>query len=457
MTLPNHLAGGFVFTGIMAATITGGNLLASPWYVTTALVAAALPDIDNTQSPIGRMVGPLAYWINKRYGHRTITHSLPALVVLSLCFAFTERAIKEEAVLVWFFFWGYLSHIVLDMCTIQGVKLFYPFYKSSAVIPGDPQYRFETGNFRHESIFFCISLLSIMFLQPLFRQGFWTSYNRTFGTVKHVSSEFHKSEDMLEVTYSYRTGTEHRQGSGLCLEATPNRLLLLDNEKFHDINEQKVEVLRVLPRHTGRKFRFQEVAFVGISPDSINNLITGKKIIKTEIHSNNQFESNNGVTPEIGINYKGEFLNELRIRVIDENYWQLFDRTADTVYFHSSPRIATINRRIALLSTEYERRSELYKIAQEQIRLLKAQGERVGEGNISEYEDIRAQIREFEKVKEPQNPNAEIEILYAEIREIRGEDAQRYSEKYRNWSLQRNKEKPEPSQFTGFLKYVILE
>jgi inner membrane protein len=458
MTLPNHLAGGAVFTGIFAATISGVNLLASPFYIAVTLIASTLPDIDNTQSPIGRLCKPLSYWLNRRYGHRTITHSAVALLTISVIFAFCERALSGKTDHTWFFFWGYLSHIVLDMCTIQGVKLFYPFHKSSAVIPGDPRYRFETGNFRHETVFFCVSILCFFFLQPLFHQGFWTSYNRMFGTVKHVSSEFHKSEDMLEISYSYRIGTEHKEGRGYCLDASPNRILLLDNERFHEINETKVEVLKVLPKHTGMKFEFKDQVFVAINADSLNRLLALKRITKIEIHSNNQFESDNGVTPEIGINYISEYLDQLRIRPIDADYWKLRGNgnTKDTVIYHRSPRIATINRRISLMELEYQQQLSNYTTARRKIKELRVQGERVGEGNIGKYESIRGDIRELEKIKEPDDPSAEIEILRAEIREIQGEDSQRYSEKYRNWNQERNKEKPEVSEFTGFFKYVIV-
>ncbi len=458
MTLPNHLIGGIVFTGVFAATISGINLLASPWYIATTLIAATLPDIDNTNSPIGRMAGPLGYWINRRYGHRTITHSAFALLVLTLLFAFCERAIHGELENTWFFFWGYLSHIVLDMLTVQGVKLFYPFKKSSAVIPGDYRFRFETGNLRHETLFFCVSMLCFVFLQPLFKHGFWTSYNRLFGTIKHINSEFHKSNDLLEVTYEYRIGTEHRHGKGYCLEVSQQRLLLLDGGKFHHIDEADVQVQKVLPVHTGKAFAFKDLSFVSITPDSLNRLLLEKNIMDIEIHSNVQFELNDGITPEITHHFKGTYLNEAHVRPVDEDTrsGKSNGRGQDSVTYQHSPRIATINRRISLLLHDYTVRSQRYREARQKIRDLKEQGGRVGESNITRYESIRREIQEWEKVKEGEDPTGEIEILRAEIREIQGEDAQHYHEKFRTWDIDRRSQQPENPIYTGFLRYVVI-
>lgn len=456
MTLPNHIVGGAVFTGVFGATISGINLLASPWYIAVTLAAAVLPDVDNTSSSVGRVVGPLSYWLNRHYGHRTLTHSVAALIVLTLIFAFAERAVSGHTSLTWFFFWGYLSHIILDMCTVNGVKLFYPFHKSACVIPGDPRYRFETGNIRHETVFFCVAILCGVFLVPLFKNGFWTSYNRLFGTIKHVSSEFHKSDDMLEVEYWYRTGTEQRHGKGFCLEATHSRILLMDAGKFHHINEAEVEVQRVVPIHTGRHFAFKDTAFVSVSADSLNRLLLGKKLMTIEIHSNVQFEAAGGITPEIGYHFKDDYLDALRVRPIDNDYKENSANGLSNVRFQSSPRIHTLNRRIAMLQYQYEERAGKYREAQRSIRELRRQGEAIGTSDVARYERIRREMQEWEKVKNPDDPAGEIEILRAEIREIQADDTNRYREKSVEWERKQGDKQPEIPVFTGYLRFVVL-
>jgi len=82
MTAPNHIVGGFTFTGIFAA-IGGINILQDYRLIPIILFASLLPDIDHTKSIIGKLFFPLARAINRKYGHRTITHSVIVLVGLT--------------------------------------------------------------------------------------------------------------------------------------------------------------------------------------------------------------------------------------------------------------------------------------------------------------------------------------------------------------------------------------
>ena len=73
MTAPNHIVGGFCFTGVFAS-IGGINILQDYRLIPIILFASLLPDIDHTKSVIGKLFFPLARAINRKYGHRTITH-----------------------------------------------------------------------------------------------------------------------------------------------------------------------------------------------------------------------------------------------------------------------------------------------------------------------------------------------------------------------------------------------
>ena len=75
MTAPNHIVGGITITGI-AGGFLGINILESPYYLVAIVFAAQLPDIDHTKSLIGLTFYPIAKYLNRSYGHRTITHSL---------------------------------------------------------------------------------------------------------------------------------------------------------------------------------------------------------------------------------------------------------------------------------------------------------------------------------------------------------------------------------------------
>jgi len=133
MLAPTHLVIG-QFAYLCGALATGhvptvGEGLA-------AAGAALLPDIDKRDGIVGRLVpwlsGPIEHWV----GHRTATHSLLAIALVTL-FAWPLP----------FGWWlasvcGYSSHILADMMTPFGVAFFWPA-RVRCVIPGNVAYRLE--------------------------------------------------------------------------------------------------------------------------------------------------------------------------------------------------------------------------------------------------------------------------------------------------------------------------
>ncbi len=55
-----------------------------PATAATASLFALLPDIDHPESTIGRIFSPLAKSIQRKYGHRTITHSIFAIMAMAI-------------------------------------------------------------------------------------------------------------------------------------------------------------------------------------------------------------------------------------------------------------------------------------------------------------------------------------------------------------------------------------
>jgi inner membrane protein len=71
----NHIAGGYAFTGLFCS-FADLNIFDSPITLAVVGVASLLPDVDHTKSLIGKSVFPLASWLSRNYGHRTVTHSI---------------------------------------------------------------------------------------------------------------------------------------------------------------------------------------------------------------------------------------------------------------------------------------------------------------------------------------------------------------------------------------------
>ena len=80
MQAPTHATFGLVFV-IAAGTVLG--LVLTPAVAAFAVLGALLPDVDTPTSLIGKLVLPLARLLERRFGHRTVTHSLLGLALFA--------------------------------------------------------------------------------------------------------------------------------------------------------------------------------------------------------------------------------------------------------------------------------------------------------------------------------------------------------------------------------------
>ena len=86
-----------------------------------AILFSFMPDIDIPTSKVVRPLFFISVPLEKRFGHRTITHSIIGVGVLA--------GLASPLYLAWpLCFWavlgGYWSHIQIDMANIRGVDLF---------------------------------------------------------------------------------------------------------------------------------------------------------------------------------------------------------------------------------------------------------------------------------------------------------------------------------------------
>ena len=115
-----------------------------PVAVGAAMVGAWLPDVDTPSSKAGMCVYPLAVWMEGKFGHRTITHSVVGtLIFAALCaplLLFSHLRVLYFALLC-----GYVSHLLADSATKSGVPLAWP-RRERWVFPGNENYRIKTGS-----------------------------------------------------------------------------------------------------------------------------------------------------------------------------------------------------------------------------------------------------------------------------------------------------------------------
>jgi len=129
-----------------AIAAAGTSLLlgtADPLALFLALVGSQLPDLDTSTSSLGQICFPISRWIEARYPHRTITHSLLATIALALISLpvgyFTDHLIVSIALPL-----GHLLSCFSDCFTKQGVQLFYPV-PAWCISVANPKKRLTTG------------------------------------------------------------------------------------------------------------------------------------------------------------------------------------------------------------------------------------------------------------------------------------------------------------------------
>ena len=452
MTAPNHIVGGITITGI-AGGFLGINILESPYYLVAIVFAAQLPDIDHTKSLIGLTFYPIAKYLNRSYGHRTITHSLAALVTLSLLAGMASVYFTGHRIYGTVFFLAYLSHLVLDMTTVQGVPLFYPFLKNPCVVPGDPKMRFESGNLRTETMAFFFFVAMGVFMQPLMKQGFWTSYNRAFGTMKHLYSEFRKSEDLLEVEYFGHKGSDRVVGQGLVIEAEEKKAVLIKNRQFFILDAKDFVIEKVIPTHTGRKYYYEQLSFVNISLDSLNKLCLDQLITKMEVHANREFVAWADDFEQPAANkFKGELHSNLFFQQKETKETEL------ATYRHvTNPRIKLLRDKLARLKNLDTRTKERVFRHEQRLNQKRAAAKRATD--YLKIETLLQEIKELEKRPKEKDYSDQLSSTRIQLQELieldrlkRVEGNLKASEKNQTISNQF-----EETRFTGFLTTLTIE
>lgn len=441
MLSPNHLIGGFVFTGVFGA-LAGQNMLESPTNLVSVLFCSQLPDIDHLRSPISWICKPVSRYISRRYGHRTITHSVFAL-------AFVCLVAWLLGLNAWLCGLSYFSHILFDMMTVQGVPFMYPVSKSIVVIPGNPKLRFRTGDTKTEVMIFGVFSALSVFTFPLAKNGFWTTYNNSFGTIKTLHSEFTKSKDLLEVNYLYSIGSVTYQGKGYCIESQENDCtLLLENGSFLKLNNKDMVIKNIQSSHTQKKFEIKKFDFLAVSIDSLNALIQNKKILELELISNQTAQYTEGGITHDFRTLKKDYPNTLFFSVKDSHI-------VEKPFFNLPSVTSKLKRQqIQSIRDEYNDKKRQYDNTQIEIQNLIAD-------TATDYikrERIMKRIQELKTEKPPELDiyrirNLEYEALISEQQETLQTQIE-----YQKYLLEQSEKRKgvHDTVLSGLVRYIIM-
>jgi len=114
---------------------------ANAFVLGASIIGSQLPDCDTTESMAGKIVYPIARFLEERFPHRTVTHSFLSSAVLAIA----------SSPLLYFHHWQFWAALNIghfcgwfsDCFTKSGVSAFWPS-PSRLVIPGNPKARLRS-------------------------------------------------------------------------------------------------------------------------------------------------------------------------------------------------------------------------------------------------------------------------------------------------------------------------
>ena len=223
MTAPTHTVFGLL-TSAVVFSVSTSPLSRDYTAMSAAVIGSLLPDIDSPTSAVGRLVPYISIPLERRWGHRTVTHSLLALAGLA---ALTAPVLLLSWTVYLALITGYLSHLIADCATKSGVPLFYPNL-APCVIPANDRYRVHTGSLTGEGpIFLGLTVITLAFV-PVSNIGLWRAIHHLMGTQDAAYADYREieTETMLSFRGKWRTTKTPVGGEAVLLDARPSNFVI---------------------------------------------------------------------------------------------------------------------------------------------------------------------------------------------------------------------------------------
>ena len=223
MQAATHLAGG----ALVLALARGFGLEVGPFEVGAVMLGALLPDIDTTTAGAGRYVRPLSRWLETRYGHRTVTHSLLFAVLVAAPLWFLSPGVGLSL------FLGIFSHLLLDTANVNGLPyLLFPVQHTFWFLPSRRS-RIRYGS-SQETTLAVILALSGVALWPLSANTFSTEVRRLIASPETAVVDYSNWRDNFEVYAQldgFNSDTQEKvNGRYRVIEALGRRGVLVEDD-----------------------------------------------------------------------------------------------------------------------------------------------------------------------------------------------------------------------------------
>lgn len=370
MVAPSHAIGGLTFTALFAS-LHDVNILEKPYYIGLCIFLSLLPDVDLPSSAVGRMLYPLSILIASKYPHRTITHSVVALTLVSLPFYFFDSNLFIIAL------YSYFSHIFLDMFTLQGVQLLSPFSQAVFVLPGDREYRCSSTSIKANMTVIIISLLIFFNLKDgLFANGFWNTINSKFGTIQNARSEYVKSDNAVIGILEIKDGSHTYIDTGYMIKTESSKITYMKDSIFYTVPEGNKLLLNVKSKRSECTLTFRDTSGHFNTTQEAESFINSFAVSRLILSANYRLQLNSKKANHVSYNFDKDFPNKIKlIQLPDSKTYIPSSKTisTDTSYTNSLLRYEKyLEKRnsliISLQSTISDEEREKYAAELERLR-----------------------------------------------------------------------------------------
>ena len=227
-----------------AATATvGASLLlgtAKPLPLALAVLGSQLPDIETTTSIIGQVFYPISSWIEDRFPHRSVTHSLIATVAIatvSLAVGAALGDIKTAAAVPL----GHVLSCFSDCFTRQGVQLFWPDPAWSISV-SNPKRRIRTGGPAEYWVLAVAVVLLLVGIWLAGAGGVQTQVSQGLGLRDGALATYNthaaSAEVYAEITGVWADDRTRADGRYLILDAMGNEFIVTDGQGVYQTGKQ---------------------------------------------------------------------------------------------------------------------------------------------------------------------------------------------------------------------------
>ena len=210
-----------------------------------AIIGSQLPDLDTSKSYIGQICFPISSWIEDRYPHRTVTHSLIAtgviflvsLVVYFILNIWFEPSLMAAIALPL----GHVLASVSDAFTKQGVQLFWPD-PGWCISVSNPRRRIRTGSTTEYSILVIVTALLVLSIYINLNGGIFRNLGQNLGLSDAVVKTYNENASdrhvYAEIQGFWEDNRSNADGKYLILDNKNSEFIVTDGEAVYKTNAQ---------------------------------------------------------------------------------------------------------------------------------------------------------------------------------------------------------------------------